>query len=71
MLNPVSGLDTYTGRLKGRGCSRVQLLGQLLEILPRGGATLRKHNTSNRWSLRKPGLDSYMHGNIYMKLEVK
>ena len=70
-LDPAPRLDTYTGRLKGRGCHWAQLSGPLLVILPCNGAALCKHSTSNRWSLRKLGLDSYMQGKVYMKLEVK
>ena len=70
-LNRASRLETYMGGLEGRGCLWKQLRGPLLAVFPCGGVALCKQNTSNRWSLRKPRLDSYMQGKIYMKLEVK
>ena len=71
VLDPASRLNTYTGRLKERVCCWEQFLSPLLAVFPCGGVALCKHNTSNRWSLRKLGLESYMQGKIYMKLEVK
>ena len=70
-LDPAPRLDTYTVGFKGRGCCWAQLLGPLLAVFPCNGATLCRHSTSNRWSLRKPRLDSHMQGEIYMKLEIK
>ena len=60
-----------TGCLTSWSSRCPQFLSPLLTILPCGGAWLCRHNASNRWSLGKPGLDSYMQGKIYMKLEIK
>ena len=61
---------THTGKLKGRGCHWVQLPAPFLAVFPCGGVALCKYNTSNWWNVRKPRLDSYMQGEIYMKLEI-
>ena len=69
-LDSMPRLNTYTGRLKGRGCRWMQLLGPLLTVFLRNRETLCGHSTNSLWSLRKLMLDCHMHCEIDMEFEI-